>query len=227
MLPDLTLMEADARDGADVRAEPADLPERMDAPCTYEEFRACLRDLRRCNRLTQAYRPTIEFLDRAAARGRLPKPLRILDVGSGGGDTLREVARWARRRGIAVELTGIDLNPYAARAAVEFGAKDSPAQEIRWVTGDVLGYAPPEGTDLVLSSLVAHHLSSAEVVRFIAWMEQHAELGWFVNDLRRSARAAFWLRLLALAMRWHPFVVHDGPVSLRRAFREDDWRRLL
>jgi hypothetical protein len=28
-------------------------------------------------------------------------------------------------------------------------------------------------------------------------------------------------------MRWHPFVRHDGPVSISRAFRPDDWRRLL
>jgi len=26
---------------------------------------------------------------------------------------------------------------------------------------------------------------------------------------------------------WHPFVRHDGPASFRRAFREEDWLRLL
>jgi hypothetical protein len=28
-------------------------------------------------------------------------------------------------------------------------------------------------------------------------------------------------------MRWHPFVRHDGPVSIRRAFTSPDWRALL
>jgi len=42
----------------------------------------------------------------------------ILDVGSG--DLLRQIAHWARKHRIAVELTGIYLNPYAVRAAAEF-----------------------------------------------------------------------------------------------------------
>jgi hypothetical protein len=33
--------------------------------------------------------------------------------------------------------------------------------------------------------------------------------------------------VLPVIMRWHRFVRHDGLVSLRRAFHEDDWLRLL
>jgi hypothetical protein len=58
-------------------------------------------------------------------------------------------------------------------------------------------------------------------------MEEKAQLGWFVNDVQRSARAARWFRVLPVIFGWHRFVRHDGPVSLRRAFREDDWRRML
>lgn len=210
-----------------LRAEPADLPELMDEPCSYEEFRDCLRDLAQVNRFTRAYRPTLAFLDRVVACGRLSGPLRILDVGSGGGDMLRHVARWARERGIAVKMTGIDLNPYAAQAAQEFSERERPAAEIRWVTGDVFAYAPLEEIDIVTSSLFTHHLNSDGVVRFIGWMETRARLGWYVNDLERSARAARWFSVLAAMMRWHRFVRHDGPVSLQRAFREEDWRKML
>ncbi|HEX4154476.1 MAG TPA: methyltransferase domain-containing protein [Acidobacteriaceae bacterium] len=213
------------------RVEPADLPELMDEPCSYEEFRDCLHDLAQVNRFTRAYTPTLAFLDRIAARrkltGGLMGPLRILDVGSGGGDMLRHVAMWARERGVAVEMTGIDLNPYAARAAREFGKRARTDAEIRWMTGDVFGYAPPEEIDVVMSSLFTHHLSSEDVVRFLRWMEERARLGWYVNDLERSARAARWFRVLPVIMRWHRFVRHDGPVSLRRAFREEDWRCML
>jgi len=213
------------------RVEPADLPELMDEPCAYEEFRACLHDLAKVNRFTRAYKPTIDFLDRVVARKDLPQPLRILDVASGGGDMLRQVAEWAERRGIAVELTGLDLNPYSTRAAREFGVRDPEdkpgASGIRWITGDVFAYVSAERIDVVLSALFTHHLSSADVVRFVAWMEKNARVGWFVNDLQRSARAARWFRVLPVIMRWHRFVRHDGPVSLRRAFRENDWRRML
>ncbi|HSK41492.1 MAG TPA: hypothetical protein VK943_17130, partial [Arenibaculum sp.] len=86
-----------------------------------DEFARCLRELERINRLTLAYRPTLRWLDRlvrAHPPASLPGGrLRILDVGSGGGDGLRRIARWAGRMGVPVELTGVDLNPQAARAA--------------------------------------------------------------------------------------------------------------
>ncbi len=213
------------------RAEPAELPELMDSPCEYQEFRTFLRDLDEVNRITRAYKLTLAFLDRITARiiaGRsTSEPLRILDVGSGGGDTLRAVAHWAASRSLPVELTGIDLNPHSTRAAQEFSTQDPLAQNITFLTTDVFTYAPHPEPDIILSALFTHHLSSPEIIRFLAWMEQHARLGWFINDLRRSRRAAFLFRILPILFGWHRFIAYDGPVSLRRAFVPEDWQRML
>ena len=204
------------------RTEPAELPEWMDEPCSYEDFRQCLVDLQQVNRLTLAYRSTLHFLDRLIAQLTATEPLRIVDVGSGGGDLLRRIERWAKQRGVAVELTGIDLNPYAARAAREFTASDSA---IRWVTGNAFSYNQP--IDVVVSSLFTHHLAEAEIVQFLAWSESVARLGWFVNDLAREAIPFRFFGPWARVMGWHRFVRHDGPVSFRRSFREPDWERML
>ncbi len=58
-------------------------------------------------------------------------------------------------------------------------------------------------------------------------MEARAARGWFVNDLRRHWFAFYGFNALAAVMRWHPFVRHDGPVSIARAFVPDDWERAL
>ncbi|MGA7156040.1 MAG: methyltransferase domain-containing protein [Acidobacteriaceae bacterium] len=203
------------------RASPAQLPEWMDEPCTYEEFRDCLIDLGQVNWLTRSYRPTLDFLERLIDRFPTDRALRIVDVGFGGGDMLRSIERWAGKRRIAVELAGVDLNPYAARAAREF---TRAASNIEWTTGDAFAWKKP--VDVVLSSLFTHHLEEEEVVRFLAWSESIAKRGWFVNDLCREETPRKLFGLLAKGMRWHKFVQHDGPVSFRRSFREADWKRI-
>jgi SAM-dependent methyltransferase len=202
----------------------ATTPELMDTEdCGYETFRDCLVDLAAVNRLTLAQRPTLGFLRRLHREGRWPegRPLRILDVGSGYGDMLRRIDRWADRRGLAAELTGLDLNPWSTRAATEATAEGRP---IRWLTADAFAYDGE--VDVVVSSLFAHHLDDPTLARFLAWMEAKAGIAWFVNDLHRLAFPYYGFALLAALMRWHRFVRHDGPVSISRAFRPADWRRL-
>jgi SAM-dependent methyltransferase len=203
-------------------ASRAHLSEWMDEPCSYEDFRACLIDLEQVNRLTFAYRPTLDWLQTVI--GQQQRTIHIVDVGCGGGDMLRMVERWAQRKGIAVKLTGIDLNPYAARAASE---RTPPQSKIAWVTGDAFSFQPDLPIDLVISSLFTHHLADDEIVRFLAWMERVTQRGWFINDLHREPFPYYGFQLLARIMRWHSFVQHDGPVSIRRAFREEDWVKYL
>jgi hypothetical protein len=105
-----------------LRASPRELPELMDGDCDYEDFRCCLRSLEQVNRWLLGSRPTMAWLKRPSHG--LRDPVHIIDMGSGGGDRLRQIAGWARRRGIGVHLTGIDLNPYAARVAVESTPKE-------------------------------------------------------------------------------------------------------
>ncbi len=160
-----------------------ELTELMDAPCSRDVLRACLQDIARTNRLTFAYRPLLGWLSRLTADlPPLAAPLRILDIGCGYGDGLRRIERWARRRRIPVELVGLDLNPDATALAEEATA---PSSRIQWVTADVLSYTPPQAPHLIVSSLFTHHLNEEQIVQFLRWMEDHARLGWFINDLSR------------------------------------------
>jgi hypothetical protein len=194
----------------------------MDGDCSYAEFRSCLLSLEQVNRWFLGYRPTLAWLEQLPAG--MHEPVHIVDVGSGGGDLLRGISRWARRRGTAVRLTGIDLNPYATRAALEFTPKEL---DITWVTGDALLYQPETPVDLVVSSLMTHHLEDEEIVALLRWMEMTAQVGWFINDLARSAFSGRIFGGIATLARWHRFVRHDGPISFRRAFRQEDWVQLL
>jgi SAM-dependent methyltransferase len=190
----------------------------------YEELRGCLRDIARVNRLTRAYAPTVRWLDYFYARLPLQQsPIHVVDVGCGYGDMLRRIRRWAEDRGLPVTLTGIDLNPDAIRAAREATIPGA----VTFLAGNAFDFDPPEGIDLVISSLLTHHLESAEIVDFLHWMESVARFGWFINDLHRQPIPYHAFRLISRFTNWHPFVKHDGPVSILRSFRRQDWLALL
>ena len=179
-----------------------------------------LHDLAQVNTITMARRPTLAFLDRAVGRRQR---FRLLDVGYGDGDMLRTIARSAKRRGIAAELVGIDLNPRSHAAARDATSADL---SIDYRTGDYADLAG-EGWDYVISSLVAHHMTREQLVAFLRFMEAEARAGWLVNDLHRHGFAYSGWPLLAGLMRWHPIVRHDGHLSIARSYRPREWPPLL
>ena len=174
-------------------------------------------DLATVNTVTMARRPTLDFLARATA-GR--KSFRLLDVGFGDGDMLRRIARWTKAKGIEAELVGVDLNPRSEQAARAHGGA------IRYVTGDYADLAH-EPWDVIVSSLVAHHMSHDQLIAFLRFMEGRASAGWFVNDLHRHGFAHWGFPVLATIARWHPIVRHDGTLSIARSYRPDEWPPLL
>lgn len=197
--------------------------ELMDAPdLDAETYAAVVGDLAKVNVVTLAARPTLGFLRRAFA-AHPGERLRILDVGFGDGDMLRGIARWASKRGHEVELVGVDLNPRSERAA----RAHTPAEmAIRWVTGDYADLAD-EPWDCVISSLVAHHMTHAELIAFLRFMDAHARVGWLVNDLHRHRFAHLGFPILARLAGWHRIVRLDGTLSIARSYRPAEWPPIL
>jgi SAM-dependent methyltransferase len=197
--------------------------ELMDGACSYQDFRQCLHDLAQVNRVSLGYRPTLQWLEQIVHLSFPAHPLHIVDVGCGGGDMLRRIERWAAKWRIPVRLTGMDMNPFAIRAAREFTPANS---EIQWIVGEAGSLeTAAEPIDLVISSLFTHHLADDELIRFLMWMERVTRQGWFINDLYRSQAYYFGFKALALAARWHRFVRNDGPISFLRSFLPAEWER--
>lgn len=199
----------------------AQAEERMDAEdLPADVLAAVLTDLAQVNRVTLAARPTLAFLRRALA-GR--NSVRLLDVGFGDGDLLRRIAGWTAKRGITADLVGIDLNPNSAPVARAHTPSDLP---IEYRTGDyaALGHEP---WDVIVSSLVAHHMSHAQLVTFLRFMEAHARVGWHVNDLHRHRFAHLGYPVLARLFGWHEIVRQDGTLSITRSYRPAEWPPIL
>ncbi len=198
--------------------------EQMDAidldPAVYARV---LADLAQVNTITLARRPTLAFLADVLQRQAAGSQLRILDVGYGDGDMLRAISRWAVEHAVPVHLAGIDLNPRSAAVA---GAATPPDVSIDWRTGDYAELAG-ENWDVILSSLVAHHMTHDQLVAFLGFMHREARLGWLINDLHRHGFAWLGYPLLARIMRWHRIVREDGQLSIARSYRPAEWPPIL
>jgi len=184
-------------------------------PAVYD---AVLAGLGRVNRWTFAARPTLSFLARGTRGAR---SFTLLDVGFGEGGMLRTIARWARRRGLDARLTGVDLNPKSAAVAAAMTPRD---MAIDYLAGD---YSDLGRFDFIVSSLVAHHMSDAQLTRFLRHMEARSDRGWLVNDLHRHPFAHAGFPLLARLLGVHRIVREDGRLSIARAFRPGEWTQIL
>jgi 2-polyprenyl-3-methyl-5-hydroxy-6-metoxy-1,4-benzoquinol methylase len=194
--------------------------EQMDAPdldpAVYEKV---LHDLARINRFTFTAHPTIAFLRRAIGSA---KRFRLMDVGFGDGDVLRAVARWARKRGIEVDLVGVDLNEKSIQAA---RAATPPDLDIDYRAGDYLDQKGP--FDFITCIQTTHHMTDEQLLTLVRTMEKETRMGWLICDLHRHGFAYWGFPILARLLMVHRIVREDGRLSIARSFRPDEWRAIL
>ena len=191
-----------------------------------------LRDLRRVNAIfggaelsVRAMRGLID--QDGALAGAYVESLRVLDVGTGAADI---PARMLRARGPwrAIHVTAVDSRPEIIEAALalEPSLAGEPNLSLALADGRALPY--PDGAfDVAHASLVLHHLEPDDAIAFLRELRRVAGLGVVVNDLERSRLGWLTAWLLLHAMTRNRFTVHDGPLSVRRAYRRGEARDLL
>ena len=200
-------------------------PELMDTESVaFADFHECLQELEVINVCTLAYRPTLRWFKAMLKSAKRGETVSVLDVGSGGGDMLRRIWKLLQRRGLNADLAGVDLNPWSKRSAEQ---STPPEMRIAYETSDIFSFDWSRQADFIICSNFTHHLSDAELVRFIHWMEDHAGCGWFINDLHRHPVPYYFIKTLFGILPLNHMTANDGPISVSRAFTAADWRRIL
>jgi SAM-dependent methyltransferase len=195
-----------------------------DAGADAAELEFFLRDLARFNAAMLGHRAVIKWLARASKDAPKDRPLTLVDVGCGYGDLLRAIRLWARQRGLPIRLIGLDLSRDTIRIAQT--ATDD-ADEIDYRVGDVFAFHPAEPIDLVVSSLLTHHLSDTLIVKFLRWMEATARRGWLIYDLQRHPVPDYFIALLGKLTRLHPLMIRDGRISVARSLTRAEWHQRI
>lgn len=198
-------------------------PELMDAPELVEQdpdlLVRTLKEIDRINQLLGGHRCTLQELAHLLG-GQRQRSWRILDVGCGSGDSLRQLARWGKKNGYRLELSGLDLQPLAIDLARELSAHDALSRRIQWVCADYRDYTAD--CDIVISSLFCHHLDNIQLDHFIGWLRQRASYGFVINDLQRHALAYQGIRWLTRWFSRSAMARYDAPLSVWRAFHRQE-----
>jgi ubiquinone/menaquinone biosynthesis C-methylase UbiE len=186
---------------------PARLETVRDLGATAESARRSLDELAAANRFCRGTQSIVLNLT-ALAAPLPPGELRILDVGSGGGDIARALAVWGRKVGRPLRIVALDRHVEAvARAAV----LSRGLTEVQHVRGDafVLPFRPGS-FDFVISSMMLHYFPLGDAKRLLSAFAHVAKRAVLVADIERH-----WFPCLAIDM----LAPLTGNRLIRRHFR--------
>lgn len=205
------------------RSNTKELLDRDDIP--FEDIRRNMSELEFINAHLGGHKITIAglktFLSHSVDRERL---ITIGEIGCGGGDNLIAINSWCRRKGFSLKLLGIDINPHCIEVAKNKLAHTNATFICSdYKLADLASIRP----DILFSSLFCHHFVEDELISMLRWMQQHANYGFFINDLHRHPLAYYSIKLLSSLFSRSYLVRNDAPLSVLRGFKKKEWLVML
>jgi 2-polyprenyl-3-methyl-5-hydroxy-6-metoxy-1,4-benzoquinol methylase len=147
----------------------------------------------------------------------------IVDIGSGGGDTLKEIYHWCHSKNIKATLTGIDLKP----SCINYSNLNNPIPSIEFICDDYVNALNHlEKIDFIHASLFCHHLTEKQIVALIHF-SQSANATLIINDLERNPIAYYAIKLLTKLFSNSYLVKNDAPLSVLRGFKKKEWLEII
>jgi len=198
-------------------------PERMDEEqAGGEELRQAYQHLRRLNGIFGAASPVRYGVNKLWHEAGRPKHLTVLDIGAGSGDVNRSLLRWSDRQGVELRITAVDSMSEACDEARRM-YHDEPRVSIEQAN---LFELPHRCADIVTASQFVHHFLDSELPVVVSKLVHASRIGIVINDIHRHIVpwAAVWLTTRLISS--NPYIRHDGPLSVAKGFRREDWRRL-
>lgn len=194
-------------------------PEMLDEPgIPAKILHSNLAEIVYINKKLGGYSTTISGLKKLISDKN--RTYHIADIGCGAGDTLLEIAKWAKRNQYSIRLTGIDFNP----DAIDFAKRITKAYPaIEFICADYTDYLNNSDTiDICLSTLFCHHLNDIQFQDFIHKITAVSKSGFVINDLHRYPLAYYSIKALTSLISKSELTKNDAPLSVLRGFKRKE-----
>lgn len=154
------------------------------------------------------------------------RPIRsILDIGFGGGDSIKQLSKFADSRKLHLFFYGVDLKDDCINYAEENLAS---LKNKKLICDDYRNIAPAllEQVDIIHCSLFLHHLTDEEIISLFRFAKSHNCI-ILANDLHRNWLAYYSIKFFTALFSKSWLVRNDACLSVRRAFRKSELESLL
>lgn len=187
-----------------------------DLNCHGEVVDQTLRELETINTLLGGNYVTLSGIKTLLYKKKIATTVSIADLGCGGGDILKLIAKKSNQFNAHLQLTGIDANPNIVAFARE-NSKSFP--QIEYQAVDIFSREfRQEKFDIIMGTLFFHHFNSHQLVDLFRQLKSQARLGIVINDIHRHWLAYYAIRLLTKVFSKSAMVKFDAPLSVLRAF---------
>ena len=189
-----------------------DFPER--------ERQRALGHLHRLNIGLDTYRRSFNHLwptlERAALR--TPGPVRVLELASGHGEFVVELAGFARTLGFDLALTGSDIQPGHVERARAHARELGLAVEFLTLDALDMREVPSDAYDVVVMMQAMHHFRPGPLARIIAEATRVASVGFIGIDMLRAPWLVPVLGVGTLVATANRYLAYDAAVSALKAY---------
>lgn len=179
-----------------------------------------LKELDTINHLLGGYNITFSALEEVVKPG---KTYTLVDIGCGGGDTLKRIEHWRSKKGHDIYLAGIDIK----KVCISYAEKNNEGNSIRFICDDYRNsFQHLSKIDILHACLFCHHLSEGQLIELIRFTIDHQTV-LVINDLERNPLAYYSIKWLTKFFSKSYLVKNDAPLSVLRGFKKAEWLDLL
>lgn len=188
-----------------------------------EHLHMALRSLAWINRWFGSQRSVIRAIHTVCKKEK--KPLRIIDLGCGGGDLIYAVAKSLQQHKIDFSITGIDGNAnslaYAQKQCAAF-------PQISFMQADILSDEfSIQPCDILMSSHFMYHFSEEKLVGFLRNNLPAINIAVIFSELKRNGLAMRLFKFSHFLLPISKLAKEDGLLAIKRSYNKKEWGSIL
>ena len=153
------------------------------------------------------------------------EPVRIIDLGCGGGDLILAVAKLLQQHKIEFTITGIDGNANSLAFAQK---KFETFPQINFIQADLLSKDfSIKPCDILISSHFIYHFSDDGLIDFLKSNLRLISTAVIFSELNRNRFAMRLFKFSSILLPISKLAKEDGLIAIKRSFTVKEWLSIL